>query len=116
MDELVSRIASHVGVDESVARREVEIILGFLKDAGPEDDVATLLDEMPGGREAAEAGSGAAGFMGAMGAFNALTKAGLGMGEVQGVVKEVVGFAKEKAGAERVDAVIAAIPGLSQFV
>ncbi|MGE0233303.1 MAG: hypothetical protein AB7O39_06435 [Flavobacteriaceae bacterium] len=116
MDELVSRIASQVGVDENTARRAVEIILGFLKDAGPEDEVSTLLDEMPGGRQAAEAGSGEAGFMGAMGAFNALTRAGLGMGEVQGVVKEVVAYAREKAGAERVDAVIGAIPGLSQFV
>jgi hypothetical protein len=41
---------------------------------------------------------------------------GLGMGEIQGVAKETIAFAKENAGEETVDNVIAAIPGLGQFI
>lgn len=116
MEELIARIVEKVGVDESVAQKAVEIILGFLKDAGPADQVSELLGQLPGADAAADAGSGAAGMLGAMGAFNALTGAGLGMGDVQSVTKEVVGFAREKAGADKVDEVISSIPGLSQFI
>jgi hypothetical protein len=51
-----------------------------------------------------------------MGAFNALTAAGLGMGDVQGATREFVAFAKSKIGAAAVDEVIGSIPGLGQFV
>jgi hypothetical protein len=51
-----------------------------------------------------------------MGAFNALTSAGLGMGDVQGVTREFVAFARSKIGAEAVNEVVGSIPGLSQFV
>jgi hypothetical protein len=42
--------------------------------------------------------------------------AGLGMGEISGVAKETIRFAKEKAGDAPVDAVIGSIPGLGQFI
>ena len=41
---------------------------------------------------------------------------GLGMGQMQALAKETIGFAREKAGSEVVDAVVKSIPGLSQFV
>jgi hypothetical protein len=53
---------------------------------------------------------------GVMGLGSQLMGAGLGMGEISGVAKETIRFAKEKAGDEPVDAVIGAIPGLGQFV
>ena len=51
-----------------------------------------------------------------MAALNELTSAGLDMGQVQTVAKELVGYAKEKAGDEVVDEVISQIPGLSQVL
>ena len=42
--------------------------------------------------------------------------AGLGMGEISGVSKETIRFAREKAGDGPIDAVVASIPGLGQFV
>jgi hypothetical protein len=38
------------------------------------------------------------------------------MGQVQGVTKEVIGYAREKAGEETLGEIVGAIPGLSQFV
>ena len=38
------------------------------------------------------------------------------MGEMQSVGKEIFGYAREKAGDERVSKVAAAVPGLGQFV
>jgi hypothetical protein len=45
-----------------------------------------------------------------------LTSAGVGMGDVQGVTQEVIGYAKEKAGPEAVNEVLSKIPGLGQFI
>ncbi|MEP3665207.1 MAG: DUF2267 domain-containing protein, partial [Roseibium sp.] len=61
-------------------------------------------------------GSMMGGGMGAMAALNELTNAGLDMDGVQSVVKELVSYAKEKAGEDVVDEVISKIPGLSQIV
>jgi hypothetical protein len=42
--------------------------------------------------------------------------AGLSMGQVQSVTREIVAYAREKAGEDTVGEVVGAIPGLSQFV
>jgi len=133
MDELIARIAANVGIDESLAKTAVGIILKFLNKDGPADKVAPLLDALPGAREllAAQPGKessgggllggigsllgGLGGGMGAMAALSEMSSAGLDMDQVKGVTEEVVGFAKEKAGADIVDEVIASIPGLSQI-
>ena len=52
---------------------------------------------------------------GLMAAANDLMGAGLDMGQIQGVTQEVVGFAREKAGDEVVQQVMAHIPGMDQF-
>lgn len=119
MDELLNLIESNVGIDRETAQKAVEIIIGFLKQAGPEDKVAELMDKLPGADaiETPDAGmiGGMGGMMGAMSAFNSLTSAGLDMGQIQGVVKQLVGFAKQHAGDELVDEVMASIPGIGQF-
>ncbi len=51
-----------------------------------------------------------------MGVFNDLSSAGLGLGAVQQVAGNFVAYARKKAGDAEVDAVVSAIPGLSQFV
>ncbi|HUI94618.1 MAG TPA: DUF2267 domain-containing protein [Xanthobacteraceae bacterium] len=122
MDELVDRIVARVGVDRSVAEKSVGIIFDFLSKEGPTDKVHALLDRLPGANEAIEAarasdGGGMFGSMGGvMGVGSRLMAAGLGMGEIQGVTRELIGYAREKAGDQAVDEIVGAIPGLSQFI
>jgi hypothetical protein len=53
---------------------------------------------------------------GAMAVLGKLQALGLGMGQIQGVTKETVDFARERAGNEVVTAIVESIPGLGQFV
>lgn len=119
MDELVARIVANVGIERPVAERAVGIILDFLATEGPADKVQGLLARLPGGAEAAAAAHGEGGggmFSGIMGVGSRLMSAGLGMGEIQGVTREIMAYAREKAGGEDLDDIVSAIPGLSQFV
>lgn len=125
MDELIARLTDAAGIDQNTAQKAIEIILGFLKQSGPGDKVQQLLAAIPGAEDAVagvDGGGGGGilggmgGMMGAMGAMNQLTSAGLNTGQVQLVAREIVGFAREKAGDDVVDEVVSSIPGLSQFV
>jgi len=122
MDELVARIVSNVGIERPIAERAVGIILDFLAAEGPADKVQKLLARLPGAAEAAaaahtEAGGGPFGGMGGiMGVGSRLMSAGLGMGEIQGVTRQIIAYAREKTGDEDLDAIVEAIPGLSQFI
>lgn len=122
MDELVDRIVANVGVDRSVAEKSIGIIFDFLSREGPADKVHALLDRLPGAQEAiaaarADDGGDMFGSMGGiMGVGSRLMSAGLGMGAIQGVTRELIGYAREKAGDEAVDEIVGAIPGLSQFI
>ena len=114
MDELVANVANAAGLDPATARKAVVIILQFLSNAGPRDKVGGLIDAIPGAREAVGDGSG--GPTDIVSAFGALTAAGLGMGEVQNAATAFGRAAREKVGPETFDSVVAAVPGLSQFV
>ena len=123
MDELVDRIVANVGVDRSVAEKSVGIIFDFLSKEGPTEKVQALLDRLPGANEAvaaahaSDAGGGVFGSMGGiMGVGSRLMAAGLGMGEIQGVTREIIAYAREKVGDETVDSIVGAVPGLSQFI
>ncbi|WP_346910655.1 DUF2267 domain-containing protein [uncultured Roseibium sp.] len=129
MEELINRIVAASGVGEEQAREAIAIILKFLNKDGPEEQMRQIFNALPGARElvAEREGKGGGGLlgglgsmmgggMGAMAALNELTSAGLDMGEVQSVTKELVAFAKEKAGDDVVDEVISQIPGLSQVI
>ena len=37
-------------------------------------------------------------------------------GEIQGVTRELIAYAREKAGDDAVNAIVATVPGLSQFI
>jgi hypothetical protein len=113
MDEIVDQIAATTGVTRAVVAKAVGIILGFLAEAAP-GQVDPLLDKLPGARALAAANTGSGGSL--IGVFNALTAAGLGMGEVQSVTRAFIATARAEVGNGAVDAVIAAIPGLGQFV
>lgn len=130
MEELIKRIMATAGIDEGVATNAVGIILGFLNKEGPADKMQLIFDALPGTAELVAAreqessgggllgglGSMMGGGMGAMAALNELNNAGLDMDGVQSVVKELVSYAKEKAGDDVVDEVISQIPGLSQII
>jgi len=122
MDELVDRVVGNVGIDRPVAERAVGIILDFLATEGPADTVQDLIGRLPGAAEAvaaarAEGGGGVlAGAGGIMGVGSRLMSVGLNMGEIQGVAREIIAYARDKAGDRDVNAVVEAIPGLSQFI
>jgi hypothetical protein len=114
MDELVAKVAQATGIDPATARKAVVVILQFLVNAGPKEKVDALVDQLPGARAAI--GNGGGGPADIMGAFNALTGAGLDMGQIQSVATAFGKVAREHVGAATFDQVVAGIPGLSQFV
>jgi hypothetical protein len=122
MDELIARLVANVGVDRAAAEKSVGIILDFLVKEGPADKVQALIDKMPGAQallqaqQAADAGGGGFSMGGLMGAGTKMMGAGLSMGQVTGVTKEVIAYSREKAGEDAVGEIVGAIPGLSQFV
>lgn len=119
MDELVDRIVANVGVDRKVAEKAVGIILKFLAKEGPADKVQTLLEKLPGADAAianAQGGGLLSGMGGIMGVGSELMSAGLGMGDIRDVAREILGYAREKAGDDAINSVVESIPGLSQYI
>ncbi len=122
MEELVARLVANVGVDKTGAEKSVGIILDFLRKEGPADKVQTLIDKLPGAeallkaQESSDAGGGMFAMGGVMGAGTKMMAAGLSMGQVQGVTKETIAYAREKAGEDTIGEIVGSIPGLSAFV
>jgi hypothetical protein len=121
MDELIERLVANVGVDRAVAEKAIGIILAFLINEGPADKVQALMDRLPGAEAAVQNATNSAGGIGGMmggvmGVGTKLMAAGLGMGQMQSVTREIIGFAREKAGENLVGEIVGAIPGLGQFV
>lgn len=120
MEALIEHLVATTGIDRSQAEQVIGIILDFLMKEGPADKVQGLMTQMPGTEKlvaAARAEEGGGGSMGGiMGAANRLMNAGLSMNQVQGVTREFVAFARERAGEDAVGDVVGAIPGLGAFV
>jgi hypothetical protein len=126
MDELIERLVANVGVERAVAEKSVGIIMAFLLTEGPADKVQAVMDRMPGAEAAAKAAvNGSGGIAGALGGMmgggimgvgTKLMAAGLGMGQMQSVTREIIAFAREKAGEDAIGEIVGAIPGLGQFV
>jgi hypothetical protein len=123
MDELISRLVANVGVDRDAAEKALAIMFEFLRKEGPPDKVQALLEKLPGAIELMESqegvdasGGGMFALGGIMGAGTKMMAAGLSMGQVQGVARETLAFAREKAGEDAVGEIVGAVPGLSQFV
>ena len=122
MNDLIERLVATTGVTPAVAEKSVGIILDFLMKEGPADKVRELVAKMPGADAAlasAQAGASTGGMFsmgGVMGAANRLMAAGLSMNQVQSVTREVVAYARERAGEDTVGEIVGAVPGLSQFV
>jgi hypothetical protein len=106
------------------------MILGFLQREAADGPVAQMIEAIPGASELIAQyngeGTGGGGLLGGlmsaiggggvMALGQQLMSQGLGMGEITSLAKETIAFAKEKAGDEVVDEVVASVPGLSQFV
>ena len=127
MEELIERVAQAAGIEAGTARQAVAQILAFLQKEGPADAVNEVIAKLPGATElAATASEGSGGgLMGALGGLmggglmglaGKLGSLGLGMGEMQTVGREVLGYARETAGEDKVGEIAAAIPGLSQML
>jgi hypothetical protein len=128
MDELISRIMAASGLDQSLAQKAIGIILAFLQKEGPAAEIGQLMAALPGAQELADAEGGAkggllgsiGGMMGGGGGVMALggqlMGAGLSMGQIQSVSKEMFAVGREKAGEDTMGAIVGAIPGLGQFV
>jgi len=124
MDELIARLVADVGIDRAAAEKAVGIIFEFLLKEGPADKVQPLLAKLPGAEAVmqkaaseSDAGGAMAGAMGGvMGAGMRMMSAGLSMGQVQSVTRAVIAYTREKAGEDAVGEIVAAIPGLAQFV
>ena len=112
MEELINRITSATGIDAGTAQKAVGLMLGFLRQEGSGNTADELIAAVPGADAIVTEPMGG----GIMGLGTQLMGMGLGMGEIQGLAKETIGFAREKGGADKVDALVNSIPGLNQFV
>ena len=120
MDELIGRLVADIGIDRATAEKAVGIILDFLVKQVPAGTVQPILAKLPGAQTVIDKVSidkAAGGLVGGvMGAGMRMMSAGLSMGQVQSVTRAVIAYTREKAGEDAVGEIVAAIPGLAQFV
>ena len=127
MEELLARVTQKTGLDAATAAKAIGIILAFLRKEGPPNEVNQLLAAMPGSEDVvAQSGDGGpggivGGFMGMMGGGvmalgQQLMSAGVGMGQMQPLGRELFAFGREKAGEDVMGPIVGSIPGLTQFV
>ncbi len=129
MEVLVNRITQATGLDPAVIEKAIGLILAFLAKEGPQAEVQTLIDAMPGAQQAiATAGDGGpgasgGGLMGMMGGGGGvmalgskLVAAGVPMGQMQTLARELFAHGRETAGEDTMGAIAGSIPGLQQFL
>ncbi len=124
MEELLARVTQATGLDAATATKAIGIILNFLKKEGPPAEVNQLLATMPGAEAAmaqAPQGGGLSGMMAGMGGGvmalgGELMGAGVSMGQMQPLGRELFAYGREKAGEDVMGPIVGSIPGLSQFV
>ena len=128
MEELTARITKATGLDADTAQRAVGLILTYLQKNGPPEQVGQLLAAIPGSEQvAAQSGDGGPGastgsFMGMLGGGGvmalgqSLMSAGVSMGQMQPLGRELFAYGREKAGEDVMGPIVGAVPGLSQFV
>ena len=131
MDEMIARVSQAAGVDAQVTRQAIGEIFVFLKSEVEPQALQDLMDKIPGAQELAastgevEAPMGGGGLMGAlssmmggggiMGLAGKLMALGLGMAEMQTIGRELFAYAREVAGEEIVNKVVASSPTLTQI-
>ena len=127
MDELIARVTSVTGLEASTAQTAIGHILAFLQKEGPAAEVSQLLAAIPGAETAiAQSNDGeGGGLMGMLGGMmgggvmalgQKLMSAGVPMGQMQPLGRELFAYGREKAGEDVMGPIIGSIPGLNQFV
>ena len=124
MNDIIRQIADSTGIAPDIAEKALGLMLGFLEKEGEDGPVQKMLAAIPGAQELISqySGDGSGGFLsgltggGIMGLGQQLMGAGLGMGEITALAKQTIAIAKQYAGEDVVDQVVASIPGLSQFI
>jgi hypothetical protein len=120
MDQLVGELAEKAGIDGAVAEKTIGIVLDYLRNEGPPETVQALIDGIPGAEAAIAAarnGCGLSRLMGGglMAVGTQLMGLGLAITDIQKIARELFAFGRDKIGADRMGAIIAGTPGLSQF-
>ncbi len=129
MSEIVTQVADRVGIAPDKAEKALGMMLGFLQREADDAAVAKMIEATPGAPELVARyngeGQGGGGLLGGlmsaiggggiMGLGQQLMSQGLGMGEISALAKTTISIARQHAGDEVVDKVIASVPGLSQF-
>lgn len=130
MEELIARVTNRTGIDAATAKTAIGHILAFLQKEGPATEVSQLMAALPGS-EAAVAESnategGGGGLMGMLGGMmggggvmalgQKLISAGVPMNQMQPLGQELFAYGRETVGEDTMGPIVAAIPGLSQFV
>ncbi|CAN7336877.1 DUF937 domain-containing protein [Agrobacterium genomosp. 3] len=131
MNEIVDQIAAKAGIDPQLAEKAVGMILGFLQREAADGPIAKMIEAIPGASDLVAqyngegTGNGGGGLLGGlmsaiggggiMGLGQQLMSQGIGMSEISTLAKETIAVARQHAGDETVDQVIASVPGLSQF-
>lgn len=124
MNDIIRQISEATGIQPNVAEKALGLMLGFLEKEGEDGPVQKMLAAIPGAKDLISqyGGDGSGGFLsglaggGIMGLGQQLMGLGMGMGEITALAKQTIALAKQYAGEELVDEVVASIPGLSQFV
>jgi hypothetical protein len=126
MHDLMDRVTAATGLDEARAEKAVGIVLSLIRKEGDPQKVDELFARLPGAQaladSQAEAKSGGllAIFGGALGgpiaAVGKLQAAGLTMEQINMLGRELLGYAREKAGEPLVNDVAGSIPGLSRYL
>ena len=124
MNDIIRQISEATGIQPNVAEKALGMMLGFLEKEGEDGKVHQMLAASPGAKDLVSqyGGDGAGGFLaglaggGIMGLGQQLMGLGLGMGEITALAKQTIALAKQYAGEQVVDEVVALIPGLGQFV
>ena len=135
MDNVIARVATVANLSPEVARKAVALFADFIQREASEDGVRDLFDKAPelqaiiassastGGEGMGYSLKGLMGIAGgAMGGGGLMTLGGelmglgLSMEQIQIAGKEVLAYARERAGDQTVGEIAASIPGLSQFI
>jgi hypothetical protein len=125
MHELIDQVTAATGLDEGRAEKAVGIVLSLIRKEGDRDKVDALFARLPGAETLAErhgqaTGGGLAGLLGAfsgpLAAVGKLQAAGLSMDQINVLGRELLAFAREKAGEPLVNDVASSIPGLSRYL
>lgn len=123
MSEIVDQIAAATGLEPAVAEQAMGMMLSFLNKEAEEGAVQKMIAAVPGASELIEKyGNEGGGFLGnligggIMGLGQKLMGLGMGMGEITALAKQTIAIAKQHAGDEIVDQVVASVPGLGPFI